>query len=208
MHLTGNNRQRGFGATAALFMIALVVGIGSALVYANRDTSGNAKIEAERALVGVLMRQASDLRSAANRYLFANGQASLEGMTWDDNAATGLFAPAKQYAVIQKAPGTLVKLGTAEWHYNSAMVIPGVATTAADQIAFVSDLTDSACAAANSSAHGSSYATINSIPTAGKAWVAFHLSPEAITPDVNGWDIGCVRTTDSRNVFYVVLHSA
>jgi hypothetical protein len=93
------NHQKGFGATAALFMIALIVGIGSALVYANRDTSGNASQRAGKALVGVLMKQASDLRLGANRYMAATNS-PLSNITWDAGSVSGLFAPEKKYALL------------------------------------------------------------------------------------------------------------
>lgn len=153
MYLKGKMGQSGFSATAALFMIALVVGIGSALLYENRDTPTNAAQETGKALVGVLLKQASDLRLGANWYM-ADTSSTLSNIKWDRDAGSGLFAPETKYALLQKAPIALTAGGTREWQFSRGALLPGVGTVAEELIVFVLNISDGACATANGTLYG------------------------------------------------------
>ncbi|MEC4720407.1 hypothetical protein RY831_14690 [Noviherbaspirillum sp. CPCC 100848] len=205
--LHARNRQKGFGATAALFMIALIVGIGSALVYANRDTSGNSAAETAKAFAGVLHKQGADMRLGYNLYA-ANG-GSVDTMTFDSTAGTGLFEPSKKYALQQKAPGAVMAGGAdGVWTWNKNLSLPAVGTAAGDGVAMVAGITEAACISVNQTAYGSTYSTAASIPASGLAASALATGGSVVTPGVGNWAAGCYKTTDSKFFYFVALNEA
>jgi hypothetical protein len=195
MHLTGKNRQKGFGATAALFMIALVVGIGAAVIYANRDSAGNASRETTKAYVGVFLKQAGDMRSHYTRFVSGGGDPTVFMEQW-----AGQVNPPHP---------SLALWGSTAWRLNHYGInMPGIGTTAGDKILWVEQLTDNACVAINTTLHGAGFSTTASIPTA-DLWTMFmDAEGQTVTPGISGWDIGCMKMADTLNVFFAVLEEA
>ncbi|MEC4720405.1 hypothetical protein RY831_14680 [Noviherbaspirillum sp. CPCC 100848] len=173
-------------------MVALIVGIGSALVYANRDVSGNASKEATKAYVGATLKQAGDLRSRYLRFIANGGEPEEFLSDFGPNMAT----PHK----------ALTTNGWAEWQFTyHPLVLPGIGTSAGERAVFFENLTEDACTTINTMLHGQAYKTAASTPAAGIGVWDFGRQGQTITPGVSGWDIGCLESTDNAYVFYAVV---
>ncbi|MEC4720408.1 hypothetical protein RY831_14695 [Noviherbaspirillum sp. CPCC 100848] len=138
-----NPRQAGFGGVAVLFVILLMVGIGSALTYIVRGSTQDASPEQARALVGILLKQGVSLKNGYHCF-------SADGKVLPDDT---FFSTPDNYALAQYAPKELLK-GTV---LQSWTVSGNVRVTARGErvaIAMAVNITDSGCALINFLLHG------------------------------------------------------
>lgn len=202
------HKQDGFGATAALFMIGCVVAIGSALIYANRDTGPNASSQTAKGYASVIMKQGTDLRAAYKRYAASGGDTNQITFTADAN--TGLYDPARGLLSQPLAPAPAIATTSPElWKLNRGLSIPGLANLA-PPTALLVNLTLTTCLAINHALYGSAYATEASLPITGNpmSWMTALVgggTTQALTNPISGWDSGCHRSADGKYFYYTAL---
>jgi hypothetical protein len=200
--------QKGFGATAALFMIGCVVAIGSALIYANRDTGKDASSQTARGYASVVLKQGVELRAAYKRYV-ANG-GDISQVTFTTTAGTGLFDPAKGYLGEPLVPAmAMTPNSTEKWRLNRGLGILGL-DNPSPPAALLGSLTLPTCLAINHALYGANYSTEASLPESGNYWNSLNAlngggTTTALVNMVIGWDSGCHRTGDGKYYYFTAL---
>ncbi len=206
------SHQRGMGATAILFTIALIILVGAALAYASRGNPNAINTQSAKIQAALVLKQGGDYRDAYSRYISEGGVAG--SMTWD-TASTGLFNSTTQYGIYMAPPVQAMALNsgtyaTAQWRYNKAIDLANVGTSSNDSIAYIPDVALTVCEEINNQLYGT-----KSIPPSGS--VAFSAVTDTLaaldaaatggaagTPGA-GKAVGCFKTSDAKYVAYTAL---
>lgn len=138
---TAKAKQGGFIQGAILFGLAVLVAVIGAFALANNGSSSSADKETDKVNAGVILKQGSDLRDAASRYL-SDGNAI--GSLAFTNAS--LFDPAKGYGSAPSAPARVFSATQNAYVLDAGTTaVSGQGTTAADYTATLIGLTQGVC---------------------------------------------------------------
>lgn len=143
--------QRGFAVAPLLLAVALIGVLMAGFAMASRGTSSNANTESVKVNAGLLLKQATDYRDAASRYM-ADGMivpvaAGTEATDFlDPTKDTALTNTTRGYAIVHTVPAAAMAGGSAgAWTFNPVFVGTDVGGAGKDPAMEVVGVSDNLC---------------------------------------------------------------
>ncbi|TFW09922.1 hypothetical protein E4K72_03555 [Oxalobacteraceae bacterium OM1] len=212
-------RQRGFSLFAAFILVAALMAVLAYFLAGSGINPGGASSISGSARASSIITQASNIKTGVD-LMTTNGAVTMSTLKFDNSANVGLFnvdtggtsPQVPDISAYEKKTGP-----DGFWIYRGAGIkITGVGSGGASYAIVTTGLTQSVCEQINQTLHGST-----TIPDSNKAAATFRdatattrTSPvdTATTPTdltsvsgIDGWDMGCLKTSDPSYVFYHVL---
>lgn len=199
--------QAGFAIGTILLIVALIAVISGAIALASRSTNTSTAEQSAKVLASTVVQQGTTMRGGFEKMMVSG--LSIATVTFDTTAATGLFNPTDGGAVQQFPPAESLLTTTNQWVYkvdgssNAVVKLKGIGVTATeDYMIALADLKQAVCEQINKLLYGSTTVPTLSVGAAADWNTAVTTLDLSADNAVDKKPEQCVKTTDSKYVFY------
>lgn len=199
-----SNNQQGFAVGTILLVVVLMAAIVGAIAMGSRSSTGDASTQTAKVNASSVIQQGINLKSSFD-IMIAKGAKTIDQITFDAVAGTGVFNPTDGGGVMQTAPSAAQSAAT-DWAFSKSggavVKLPGMGTTAAaDYLVYLANVNAAVCLEATKALYGNSATVV----AAGVATAAFVAATDLTgVAGMNNRSADCVQTTDGY-VYYQVV---